>query len=113
MTLETVLIITVVVAAFGTLSTQLFRGAGSGYLVTITGTRGQLIAAGALLWTAAIAVGLVSLLVISAFMSSIVALAIFFGIEAVALDICAHRTRYERVDSSRPVQVRVTALSRP
>jgi hypothetical protein len=112
MALETLLIITVVVAAFGTLSTQLMRRSGSPYLVTITGTRGQLIVAGALIWTAAIAIGLATLLVVSAFMSSIVALAIFFGIEAIALDVCAHRTQYVRVDASRPGRVRFSALNR-
>jgi hypothetical protein len=112
MTLETLLIITVVVAAFGTLSTQAFRQSGSPYLLTITGTRGQLIVAGALIWTAAIALGLITLLIVSVLMSSIVALAIFFGIEAVALDVCAHRTQYNRVESPRQGRVRVSALNR-
>lgn len=112
MTLEALLIITVVVAAFGTLSTQLFRSTGSPFLLTIAGTRGQLIVAGAMIWTAAVAIGLVSLIVVSAFMSSMVALAIFFGIEAVALDLCANRTQYQRVESQHPGPIRVTTLNR-
>lgn len=112
MTLEALLIITVVVAAFGTLSTQLFRSTGSPFLLTISGTKGQLIVAGALIWIAAIAIGLLSLIVVSAFMSSMVALAIFFGIEAVALDLCANRTQYQRVESQHPGPIRVTTLNR-
>ena len=38
MTLETLLIITVVIAALGTLSSQMFRNASTPYLLTVRGT---------------------------------------------------------------------------
>jgi hypothetical protein len=112
MTLETLMIITVVIAALAMLSTHLFRQAGSPYLLTITGTRAQLIVTGALIWVGAIAAGLVGLLIVSSIMSNVVAIAVFFGIEAVALDICAHRIKYQRQDHPRLVDVRVNALNR-
>jgi hypothetical protein len=112
MALETLIIITAVVAALGTVSAHYFRSSTSPYLLTVSGTRPQLIACGALIWGAAIAAGLVGLIIVSAVASGVVAVAIFFGIEAVALDICAHRIRYERTREPRLIEVRVTALQR-
>jgi hypothetical protein len=112
MTLETLLIITVVVAAIGTVSTQLFRGSSSPYLITLRGTKLQLIAAGALIWIGAVALGLVALFIVASFLSNVVAIALFFGVEAVALDICAHRIRYERIAERRGGPIQVIAARR-
>lgn len=110
MSLEGIIIIALVVAAFGTGVSQLFRNARSPYLVTLTGSRAELITYGAVMWMFAIGLGVGALLIVMSVASPLVALAIFFGVEAVALDICAHRTRYVRTDS--PVlqysRVRVT-----
>ena len=65
-----------------------------------------------MIWFLAIAAGLVGLVLVSTVMSSVVAFAIFFGIEAVALDICANRIKYERVESPRLVEVRVNGINR-
>lgn len=107
MSLETLMIITAVVAAVGALSTKSLRRSDSSYLLTIRGTRAHLVLVGGVIWMSAVAVGLFGLVAVSLVMPSIVAIAIFFGIEAVALDICAHRVRYEQADSSSAGRVRV------
>lgn len=110
MSLEGIVIIALVVTALGTALSQLFRNARSPYLVTLTGSRADLILFGAIMWLLAIALGVGALLIVMTVASPLVALAIFFGVEAIALDICAHRTRYVRTNS--PVlqysRVRVT-----
>ncbi len=99
MSLEGIVIISLVVAAAGTALSHLFRNARSPYLVTLTGSRAELLISGAIMWATALGVGIAALLIVTTFASPLVALAIFFGIEAVALDICANRTRYVRTDS--------------
>jgi hypothetical protein len=105
--LEGMLIIAMVIAVVGTAIAQLFRNASSPYLITITGTRPELFVYGASLWIVAVGTGIAALLIVSSLTSSIIGLAIFFGIEAVALDICAHRTQYVRTSSTdmRPARV--------
>jgi hypothetical protein len=110
MSLEGIVIIALVVAAVGATVAHLFRGARSPYLITFTGSRAELIVYGVVMWLLAIGIGLAVLVIISLFASPMVGLAIFFGIEAVALDICANRAQYVR-QSSPPVErarVRVT-----
>ncbi len=109
-TLESMVVYAFVIAATGTSIAHLFRNADSPYLITITGSRLELIFAGALVWSAAIGIGVATLLIVAALTSPMIALAVFFGVEAVALDICANRTRYVRI-STPPVahaRVRVT-----
>jgi hypothetical protein len=107
MPIETLLIIATVVAATGTIWSQMLRGYGTPYLWTFQGGRLWLIACGALVWLSGIAVGLLAMAIAALFMPSTIALAIFFGIEAVALDICAHRVGYTRVEDV----PRVTAVA--
>lgn len=110
MSLEGMVVIALVIAAVGTAVTQLFRNAQSPYLITITGSRPVLILSGAMMWATAIGIGIAVLLLVSTIASPMIGIAIFFGVEAVTLDICAHRTRYVRISS--PVveyaRVRVT-----
>lgn len=112
MNLETLMIVSVVVAAVGALSAKSFRRSSATHLFTVRGTRAQLVLAGGSIWVSAIAVGLLGLAVVSLIMPSTVAIALFFGIEAVALDICAHRIRYERTDSNHPERARVPIIHR-
>lgn len=107
MNLETMLIISAVVAAVGALSAGSLRGTGSQYLITVSGTRAHLILVGGLIWVSAVAVGLLGLGLVSLVAPSVVAVALFFGFEAVALDICAHRVAYQRVDSPRSRHARI------
>jgi hypothetical protein len=107
MTFEGMLIIGLVVAAAGIGIAQVFRNADSPFLITITGSRLELVVFGVLIWTSAIALGFASLLIVSALTSGLIGLAVFFGVEAVALDICAHRTRYVRVSSPAVQHARV------
>jgi hypothetical protein len=107
MSLEGLVIITLVVAAAGTAMTNLFRNARTAYLVTISGSRIELITYGAILWAVALSAGFVALFLVSALASPVVGVAVFFGIEAVALDICAHRTRYIHCAAPEPVRARV------
>jgi hypothetical protein len=100
MSLEGLITISLVIAVVGTTLTHLFRNAESPYLITVTGSRLSLVVYGLLTTAIALGVGVVVLLAVSAVTAPIIALALFFGIEAVALDICFHRTRYIRVTSS-------------
>lgn len=110
MTLQGMLTIALVIAAAGTAVTHVFRNADSPYLVTITGTRPELVMLGAALWATAVGLGAAVLLAGSALVSPMIGVALFFGVEAVALDICAHRTRYVRISTPvvKYVHVRVT-----
>lgn len=95
--LEGMAIIVLVIAAVGAAVTHLFRNAESPYLITISGTKAELFVFGALVWLMGLGIGVAVLLIVSAIASPMVGVAIFFGVEAVALDICAHRTRYVQV----------------
>ncbi len=112
MTIEAIVLITLVVGALGAITTQLFRHTASPYLITVTGTRGQIFTAGAMIWIGAIVLGLAAMFLLSAVASNLVGLAIFFGIEAVALDICANRTQYVRVERSASNRATVSAATR-
>lgn len=109
MALETLLIIVLVIATSGTLIAQLSRYTSRPYLLTITGTRAELISAGVLIWLVAIGLGIAVLFLASALISSIVGLALFFGTEAVALDILTNRTRYVRTTNPEHGVLRSTA----
>jgi hypothetical protein len=111
MSLEGMLVVALVIAAVGTAIAHVFRNASSPYLITITGTRMELIVSSGMMWTGAVALGVAALVAVSAVASPMIALAVFFGVEAVALDICAHRTRYVRIASPvvQHARVRVTS----
>jgi hypothetical protein len=98
-TLQGMVVIVLVVAAVGTAIAHVFRNADSPYLITITGTRMELALFGALLWIVAFGLGIATLLIVSSLLSPMIGIALFFGVEAVALDICAHRTNYVRISS--------------
>ncbi|TVR72336.1 MAG: hypothetical protein EA415_09865 [Sphaerobacteraceae bacterium] len=100
MSLEGLITISLVIAATGTALTHIFRNASSPYLVTLTGSRLSLLGYGMVMTTIAVGLGIGTMVLISAITSPMVGLALFFGVQAVALDICFHRTRYVRVSSA-------------
>jgi hypothetical protein len=106
-TLQGIVLIVLVVAAVGAVMTHVFRDADSPYLITITGSRAELVLFGALLWVIAFGVGFATLLIVATLVSPLIGIALFFGVEAVALDICAHRTNYVRLSSPAVEHARV------
>lgn len=92
--------ITLVIAAIGTALTQIFRNADSPYVVTLSGSRMALVLYGVFMMAMAIGLGVAALMIVSTLGAPMVGLALFFGIEAVTLDICFHRTRFVRLTST-------------
>jgi hypothetical protein len=115
MTLQSMLIVVLVIATTGIATAQIFRDANSPFLITITGSRRALVVCGAILWILAVALGILTLLIVSAVTSPMIGIALFFGVEAVLLDICANRTRYVRhcTPVAQHARVRVTSPFNP
>jgi hypothetical protein len=107
MDLEGLITITLVIAAIGTTLTQVFRNADSPYIVTLSGSRLALVMYGVLMTAIAVGLGVAVLFIVSTFAAPMVGLALFFGIEAVALDICFHRTSFVRVAAPAAEHTRV------
>ena len=105
--LKALLVIASSVLAWGVAISWLVERRGTPYLFTISGDRLLLVLARILTWGAAIALGVVAWMTLSWVLPSIVALAIFFGLEAGALDICGQRIRF--VYEPRPTPATVTA----
>jgi hypothetical protein len=103
MTISTLLIIAPAVVATGAVTSQMLRSTPSPYLFTIRGNLFHLVLGGAAIWSAAPGAGLLVLYAVSLVTPSAVALAIFLAVKAVALDICANRTRYVRLEPKRRV----------
>lgn len=92
--------ITLVIAAIGTALTHIFRNSDSPYVITLSGSRLVLFIYGVAMTAIAVGLGVAALIIVSALGAPMAGLALFFGIEAVTLDICFHRTRFVRVTSS-------------
>ena len=96
MSIGTLLLIATVVSAVATVWSQLLRSQTSPYLVTVYGGRGRLLAFGVLIWSGAVVLGVGTMGLLSFVIPGDIALALFFGVQAVALDICAYRVQYVR-----------------
>ena len=102
LSLKALLVIASSVAAWGVAISWLVERRGKPYLFTISGDRFSLTLARILTWGAAIGIGVVAWLTLSWVLPGLVALAIFFGLEAGALDICGQRIRFVQVPRPAP-----------
>ncbi|MDI3339275.1 MAG: hypothetical protein QJR03_01960 [Sphaerobacter sp.] len=92
-----VIVLTVGAAGAGLAALLDARGA---HLVTVSGAPSRLVLARVAIWSLALLVGVAAWFVVSWAMPSMVALGVFFGIEAGLLDICANRIAF--VPAPRP-----------
>lgn len=95
LTAQALLIIATVVVSLGIAASTLLDRLDRPYLFTIKGDRLGLLVARGLVCLTALGVGVVVWFALGWTMPSVVALAFFFATEAVALDICVHRIRFE------------------
>ena len=102
LSLKALLVIAASVATWGVAISWLVERRGKPYLFTISGDRFSLMLARILTWGAAIGIGVVAWLTLSWILPSLIALAIFFGLEAGALDICGQRIRFVHAPQSAP-----------
>lgn len=102
LSLKALLVIASSVLAWGVATSWLVERRGKPYLFTISGDRLILALARVLTWGAAIGLGIVAWMTLSWILPSLVALAIFFGLEAGALDICGQRIRFVYVPRPAP-----------
>lgn len=102
LSVKALLIIAISVVTWGAVISALFGRSERAYLFTVSGDRTSLIIARVMIWLTAIATGLIAWYALSWVMPSIVALAIFFGFEAGALDICGQRIRFVEAPSRAP-----------
>lgn len=102
--LGALVIIVLCVVTCGLAVSVLCDALGRPYLVTVRGTRLRLATARLLSWLGAAASGLLGWVVLIHLFPELLALAAFFGLEAVLLDVCAHRILYLPV--SVPLRVR-------
>jgi hypothetical protein len=108
--LSSMLNIALCVATAGLAVARLFERLGRPYLLTISGTRTRLLGARVLVWSLVGFTSLVVWTILFAFVPLAIVLAIFFGLEAILLDICAQRVSF-RLHPYRPSMARQTARS--
>ncbi len=79
------------------------------YLLTVSGSRARLWAARALVWLSAVLVSAVTSLLLFSVLPLAIAMALFFGLEAVVLDICGQRIRFHLLPVAQRISARLTA----
>lgn len=110
LSVKAILIIAISVLAWGVLISLLLDRVKQPYLLTISGDRHSLILARAAIWLSVIGLGVAAWFALLWVMPSMVALAIFFGFEAGALDICGQRIRYVYVPNTAPRMSRASRV---
>ncbi|MBX6341075.1 MAG: hypothetical protein IRY97_01345 [Thermomicrobiaceae bacterium] len=95
------LVVGLSVVTCGLLLSRLLAGLRRPYLFSVTGTRPHLLAARAGIWLAVAAGSSLLWAALGALMPGTIALALFFGVEAVALDICSARIGYVELAPAR------------
>lgn len=96
LTLEAVLAIGLAVGVCGTVFSILLDRRGP-YLLTVTGARAALRVARVVIWSLAALASVAAWLALSGAMPSVMALALFFALEAGLLDICVNRVQFVAV----------------
>ncbi|HET7034150.1 MAG TPA: hypothetical protein VFI42_00560 [Thermomicrobiaceae bacterium] len=104
--LDVLLIIVLCVVTCGLAVSVLCDTLGRPYLVTVRGTRLRLAMARLLSWLGAAASGLLGWVVLIHLFPELLALAAFFGFEAVLLDVCAQRILYVPASVPLPLPLR-------
>lgn len=107
LTVKALLIIALSVVGWGLVLSMLFGRREEPYLLTVTGKRSNLLMVRVGIWATAIMLGIALWFTLSWVLPSIVALALFFGFEAGALDICGQRIRFVPTSKPQPVPVAV------
>lgn len=93
--LNTILMVVLFVATAGFGMAQLFEQLKRPHLFTISGSRTRLMTARVGVWVLAILASLGIWSILFMMLPGFAALAIFFGFEAIMLDICTQRIQYE------------------
>jgi hypothetical protein len=106
LSLKALLVIASSVLAWGVAISWFIERRGKPYLFTISGDRVILVLARILTWSVAIGLGVIAWVTLSWMLPGIVALALFFGLEAGALDICGQRIRFVYVPRPAPASAR-------
>lgn len=110
LSLNSLLIVVLCVATAGLGISRVFQWINRPYLLTVSGPPARLVAARALVWLSAAFVSLVSSVVLFSVLPLAIAMAIFFGLEAVMLDICGQRIHFQL----QPMAQRIASVpSRP
>ena len=94
LTLGTFLIISLCVATAGAVIARLFQRADRRHLFVVYGSPRRLIGARIGVWLAGLLSSVLVWLALSLTLPSTIALGVFFGFEAVVLDICGQRVAY-------------------
>lgn len=103
LTLKALLIIATSVVAWGLVLSLVFDRRTEPYLFTVAGKRSSILLARVAIWAAVIGIGVAAWFALSWVLPGLVALAIFFGFEAGALDICGQRIRFIQLPVAAPV----------
>ena len=95
--LDTILMVVLFVATSGFAMAQIFDHLERSYLFIISGSRTRLLAARVGVWGIAILVSLGIWGILFMVLPWFAALALFFGFEAIVLDVCTQRIQYQRL----------------
>ena len=93
LTLEVLLAIALVVGVCSIVLSSVLDRRGP-YLLTVSGARNGVLLARVVLWSLAVLAGVAAWFAVSWAMPSVVAVALFFALEAGLLDICTNRVEF-------------------